>query len=102
MLYYEDIKVRSKRSGEATSKYTSQALSEPLTRWRAPAPLYYPPFRKSLPSGVILQYLSILYTVTTAGGAVGVSSGTVGGAAVVGCSTVGRAVEVDCGATGRQ
>ena len=38
MLYYEDIKVRSKRSGEATSKYTSQALSEPLTRWRAPAP----------------------------------------------------------------
>jgi len=38
MLYYKDIKVRSKRSGEATSKYTSQALSEPLTRWRAPAP----------------------------------------------------------------
>jgi len=38
MLYYENIKVRSKRSGEATSKYTSQALSEPLTRWRAPAP----------------------------------------------------------------
>ena len=38
MLYYEDIKVRGKRSGEATSKYTSQALSEPLTRWRAPAP----------------------------------------------------------------
>jgi len=33
-----------------------------------------------------------LYTVTAAGGAAGVSSGTAGGAAVVGCSTAGRAV----------